>query len=139
MTRTSIALGEYTEALERLKTGSPIRVSKGTPINNDSVSLEAGRHRGSIKRSRPAFAELLAAIDQAAAANPPSLRQAQAGRIGRARRAADDFRSRWEAALERELALLLELYELKRQLSQLSGANVLPLRPALRRGVDDPE
>jgi len=37
-------------------------------ITNDQVSLEAGRGRGSIKKSRPVFAELISAIEKASKA-----------------------------------------------------------------------
>lgn len=43
------SLNEYWEALERLSTNEPIRVPKGSSINNDTVAIEAGRKRGSIK------------------------------------------------------------------------------------------
>ena len=52
-------LQEYFEALERLKSNNPINVLKNSKINNDSVALEAGRKRGSIKKSREIFAELM--------------------------------------------------------------------------------
>ncbi len=43
-------LQDYFDALERLKTGKPVNVPKGTKITNDSVSLEAGRKKGTIKK-----------------------------------------------------------------------------------------
>ena len=58
-------LQEYFEALERLKSNNPINVLKNSKINNDSVALEAGRKRGSIKKSREIFAELIEAINNA--------------------------------------------------------------------------
>ncbi len=61
-------LKDYFEALERLKREKPVNVPKGTKITNDSVSLEAGRKKGTIKRSRPIFSELIEAIDAAAKA-----------------------------------------------------------------------
>lgn len=42
-------LGEYFEALERLKLGKPLHVPVDTKISNDSVALEAGRSKGAIK------------------------------------------------------------------------------------------
>lgn len=56
-------LKDYFEALERLKSGKPVIMPKGTKITNDSVSLEAGRKKGTIKKSRQIFAELIKAID----------------------------------------------------------------------------
>lgn len=43
-------LEEYFDALERLKSNQPINVPKNSKINNDTVALEAGRKRGSIKK-----------------------------------------------------------------------------------------
>lgn len=48
------ALNEYYAALERLKVNKPTIITKGSAINNDTVALEAGRKRGSIKKSRHA-------------------------------------------------------------------------------------
>jgi hypothetical protein len=58
------ALNEYYAALERLKANKPIILPKGSAINNDTVALEAGRKRGSIKKSR--YAALIEAIELAA-------------------------------------------------------------------------
>lgn len=56
---------EYRKALDRIKKGKPLRVLPGTKITNDSVSLEAGRKKGTIKKSRPIFADLIAEIQAA--------------------------------------------------------------------------
>ncbi|MEK5750648.1 hypothetical protein V3519_01145 [Acinetobacter variabilis] len=60
------ALNDYYAALERLKANKPIVLPKGSAINNDTVAMEAGRKRGSIKKSRHAV--LVEAIEQAAQA-----------------------------------------------------------------------
>ena len=57
------ALNDYYAALERLKANKPIVLPKGSAINNDTVAMEAGRKRGSIKKSR--HAALIEAIEQA--------------------------------------------------------------------------
>ena len=57
---------EYYDALERLKINKPIFVPIGTKITKDAVSLEAGRKKGTIKKSRPQFEELIAEIEEAA-------------------------------------------------------------------------
>jgi predicted nucleic acid-binding Zn-ribbon protein len=105
---------KYFAALDRLK-------ARGEPINNDSVALEAGSGRGSIKRSRPAYTALIAAIDEASkeqakvrtATDPaPALR--------------DDVKAltkRLDQSLEREVALLRELYDLRHQVKQLTEDN----------------
>ena len=58
------AVNEYYAALERLKANKPTVLPKGSAINNDTVALEAGRKRGSIKKSR--HAALIEAIELAA-------------------------------------------------------------------------
>lgn len=121
-------LADYFDALSRLKTGRPIHVPKGTKITNDAVSLEAGRGKGSIKKSRPVFADLIQAIDAAAAEQSKGSNQ-QKERLDKAKLSADQYRLELEAALAREVSLLYELYEVKKQLAQLTGANALPLRP----------
>lgn len=101
---------KYFEALERLK-------SRKEPINNDAVAKEAGSGKGSIKKSRPGYATLIAAIEQAAqeqkqvkaAADPtPQLRQQLAM-----------VQQRLDSALEREVCLLDELYHLREENRQL--------------------
>lgn len=66
-------LDDYFAALERLKKGTSKKVPKGTRITNDAVALEAGRGKGSIKKSRLVFADLIAAIEEAARAQAISL------------------------------------------------------------------
>ena len=101
---------KYSDALERLK-------ARGAPINNDAVAKEAGSGKGSIKRSRPGYAALIAAIEQAAveqkeakaAADPtPHLRQQIAL-----------LQLRLDSALEREVCLLNEVYHLREENRQL--------------------
>ncbi|RZG88405.1 hypothetical protein EXE10_02395 [Acinetobacter sp. WCHAc060033] len=58
------AINEYYAALERLKANKPTVLPKGSAINNDTVALEAGRKRGSIKKSR--HIALVQAIELAA-------------------------------------------------------------------------
>jgi hypothetical protein len=120
-------LDEYFAALERLKKARPTIVSKGVKITNDAVALEAGRGKGSIKKSRPAFADLIQAIDAAAAAQARPKHE-QNERLNRAKMAATQCRRELEASLAREISLLHELYEVKKKLFRLTGEAVLPLR-----------
>lgn len=61
------AINDYRDALQRLVTGKPINVPKDSAINNDSVALEAGRKRGTIKKSRSEHSQLIEEIRTAAA------------------------------------------------------------------------
>ncbi len=128
----SEALKEYFQALDRLKSGKPMRVAKGTRINNDNVALEAGRKKGSIKKSRPVFKDLIEAID-AAAAEQSSPEKQMTQRLEKTRGEAKSYREKWEQALCRELSLLQEVYALKKELARLRGGEVLPLRPKTPR------
>lgn len=127
MTDTTQSLDAYFAALERLKAGKPLHVSPGTRITNDAVSLEAGRGKGSIKKSRAVFADLIQAIDEAAAeqSRPKSKER---DKLLRSKTEAEDLRKQLEAALAREVSLLKELYETRKQLAKLTGDKVVPLR-----------
>lgn len=117
----------YWTALDRLKTGCPDIVPKRTRITNDSVSLEAGRKKGSIKKSRPQFSALIAAIDEAAneQARP---KKTQTEINDKAKRTVRDLRKELDDTLGREHSLLIELYEVRVKLHKVSGENVLPIR-----------
>lgn len=117
----------YFEALERLKKGRPAVVPKGTKINNDAVALEAGRGKGSIKKSRPIFKDLIEAIDTAAAEQArPQVEVKE--RFDLAKGSADRYRGLWEEALAREVSLVRELYSVKMELKALTGSSVIPIR-----------
>lgn len=122
----SEAIIEYFEALERLKVNKPIRIDIGTKISNDSVALEAGRSKGAIKKSRLIFADLIVAIDSAAAQqNVISLDQRRLLKIQEElKTVCEDL----EKALGREVSLLYENYQLKKQLNALNGTNIIPIR-----------
>jgi hypothetical protein len=116
----SEALSAYFAALERLK-------RRKAKINNDSVAIEAGRKKGSIKKSRPGFAALIAAID---AANEEA-RRPQNDASNRLQQARDDSKkleSLFDAAYARELSLVHEVFALRKQLADLRGGNVIPIR-----------
>ena len=114
------SLAVYFEALERL-------MRRKGKINNDTVAIEAGRKKGSIKKSRPQHATLIAAID---AANEEA-RRPQNDTSNRLRQAKDDskeLRQQLDAAYARELSLAREVMELRRELTSLRGGNVVPIR-----------
>ena len=125
-------LSVYFEALERLKKGRPHFVDKGTKITNDAVSLEAGRKKGSIKKSRRQFEDLIAAID-VAAAEQAQPQEEHAARMHRAKRTVEALQQQLEESIARELSLLTELFEAKKQLEKLTGAKILPIRKSKTR------
>jgi hypothetical protein len=124
-------LKDYFEALERLKSGKPVNVPKGTKITNDSVSLEAGRKKGTIKKSRPVFSDLIEAINSAATTegNPQDeIRE----RLDHAKAEAAKYRVLWEEALAREVSLVKELWDARktweRERAAMTGGKVTPIR-----------
>ena len=127
MTLTAQPLEDYVSALDRLKSGKPPVVPKGTLITNDAVSLEAGRGKGSIKKSRAVFADLILAIEVAAEAKA-ELPSKDHDKLLRSKSEGALLRTQLEAALARELSLLKELYEVKKRLQQLTGEKIVPIR-----------
>lgn len=126
-------LSEYFEALERLVKNKPIRVPAGTRICNDSVSLEAGRGKGCIKRSRPVFARLIAAIEAAAGAQPGKkvVMAAKARvRAERYKSKLEDLQAELDASLAREVSLLSQLLDARRRIEALTGEGVIPFPSA---------
>jgi hypothetical protein len=105
-----LQVDKYFQALQRL-------VDRGEKINNDTVALEAGSGRGSIKRSRPAYADLIIAID--AAAQKQAETKAENDPVPALRQEKTDLVRLLDGALERELALLSEVYDLREEVRQL--------------------
>lgn len=122
---------EYFAALDRLKSGQPSIVPKGTKITNDSVALEAGRGKGSIKKSRAVFSDLIQAIEDAATVQAKPKNE-QKEKLTKAKGQADQCRQNLDAALVREMSLLQELYETKKKLAKLTGDKVLPIRGGIK-------
>lgn len=117
------ALNDYYAALERLKANKPIVLPKGSAINNDTVALEAGRKRGSIKKSR--HAALIEAIEQAAQAAgqnvlSPAQRIEQAkNRTKAAKSDYEQLQEDYEKLLEKCNSLLVENFELRQSVRTL--------------------
>ena len=109
-----VQVDQYFAALDRLK-------ARGAQISNDAVALEAGKGRGSIKSSRPAHGKLIEAIEEA------SKQQKQAATVAdpvpSLKQDIDDLKQRLDQSLEREVALLNELYDLRAQNKQLVEDN----------------
>lgn len=121
-------LSEYFEALERLKQGKPIRISASTKITNDSVALEAGRNKGAIKKSRIIFSDLIVAIE--IAAKEQKELSVDQRKIFKLQEEVKNIRKDLENALGRELSLLYENYQLKKQLNTFTELDIIPIRGA---------
>ncbi len=105
---------QYFAALERLK-------FRGDPISNDAVAMEAGKGRGSIKKLRPAHAELIKEIDKAIKAAKEVT--VASDPLPGLRRDIEGLTRRLDQSLDREIALLNELYELRAKVKQLAEDN----------------
>ncbi|APR69196.1 hypothetical protein [Acinetobacter haemolyticus] len=117
------ALNDYYAALERLKANKPIILPKGSAINNDTVAMEAGRKRGSIKKSR--HTTLIEAIRQAAnevGQNVPSTTQQieqEKNKTKAVKSEYEQLKENYEKLLEKCNSLLLENFELKQKTHQI--------------------
>ena len=92
------------------------------------MAIEAGRKKGSIKKSRPQFAKLIEAIDAANAVTERPKMELTA-RLTRAKGDAKHLQAQLDESLGRELSLLRQLFSLRKELSALRGDSVLPLQP----------
>lgn len=109
---------KYFSALQRLK-------DRGEPISNDAVALEACSGRGSIKRSRPAYAELISAIEQAAREQVQSKQSVDP--VPALRQEVELLRRKLDKSLEREICLLHEVYDLREENRQLKMGRLTPV------------
>ncbi|MFH7804278.1 hypothetical protein [Acinetobacter sp. BSP-53] len=113
-------LNEYYAALERLKANKPTILAKGSAINNDTVALEAGRKRGSIKKSR--YAALVEAIELAAqeagqnALSPTQQVEKAKSKTKAVKTDFEQLRDDYEKLLEKCSSLLLENFELRQKI-----------------------
>jgi hypothetical protein len=116
---------DYYNALERLKANKPEILLKGSyKINKDTVAMEAGRGRGSIKPSREQFTDLINKIDEVGSAYNnkalDKLKKAEA-LATRYKVERDNFQSNYHAALNREMMLVRRLGDLEKQINQLEA------------------
>ncbi|MCW3148169.1 hypothetical protein N8H22_06050 [Stutzerimonas stutzeri] len=133
------AVDNYRAALQRLIEGKPQNVPKGSAINKDTVALEAGRKRGSIKKSRDEHTELIAEIEAAATAQqdlpkPSASEEAQKQKALKqaAQEQLGDLKADYELALQKIVSLIQENYLLKQQIRELTadkkhGSKVVPM------------
>ena len=115
------ALNDYYAALERLKANKPIILPKGSAINNDTVAMEAGRKRGSIKKSRHAtLVEAIELAAQQAGQNVPSAAQQIEKAKSKTKAVKSDYeqlKEDYEKLLKKFNSLLLENFELKKRIN----------------------
>lgn len=116
-------LQDYFSALERLKSNNTINVPKSSKINNDMVALEAGRKRGSIKKSREMFTELIEAIDIAAKENNADYDRLTS-KISQLKISTQNYKELYEKAINMEIMYLERINELEKLLKKKSSLSI---------------
>lgn len=113
-------IDEYYKALDRLIQNKPINVPIGTKINNDTVALEAGRKRGSIKKSRETFSDLIDEIDKVSQEKGFPEKEHKL-KIEKLKNKANDYRTLYEEVLNRELMLIERIKFLESELEKFKS------------------
>ena len=116
-------LQDYFAALDRLKSNNPINVPKNSKINKDIVALEAGRKRGSIKRSREMFLELIEAINIASNENNAHYDKLTS-KISKLKSSTQNYKELYEKAINREIMYLEQINELEKLLKKKSSLSI---------------
>lgn len=111
------AITEYYDALERLKKDKPIIVKRGTKIGNDTVALEAGRSRGSIKKSRHEHTDLIKDIAKAAEQENKPKKENNL-RIEKLTSERNYYKEEYHKSVGRELMLIDRLAELEKEIKE---------------------
>lgn len=121
------ALDDYRSALQRLTDGNTRIVPKGSLINKDTVALEAGRKRGSIKKSREEHAEIIFEIEAAAATQferskptPVQEIEKQKNLKQAVKNELKSLKDDYELALNKIVSLAYENHLLKKQINELT-------------------
>lgn len=111
------ALDDYYDALQRLINNKPLNISKDSKINNDTVALEACRKRGSIKRSREGFEQLITDILEAEAKRTQGVRKLQ-GKLEKTKQDKINVEILYNESLNRELMYLETINELEKEIEK---------------------
>lgn len=122
----------YLSALDRLERDEPEILPKGTLINNDTVALEGGRKRGSIKKLR--YPDLCKAIDEAAKrqqAQISAIRVSSVEGVTRSDEADKVLKEKYKTlerdykiALQKNISLVYEVFTLRKKVSELEQKQV---------------
>jgi len=126
---------EYFAALERLKQNKPERLAKGSEINKDTVALEAGRKRGSI-RNRPGFEALIESIATASSEPRTASRKRiqdnprQTAQIEMLKRDLDIARSRYMSLLYLNAEMAKAIRKLGGEVPQFGGVSDINIDPS---------
>lgn len=112
-------------ALDRLLAGDPLRIKGAYKINNDTVAIEAGYPRGSIKKFNPAHALLIQSISVHYGKKFNTKDKPQQKLI-KAKEEIKKLKIEIDAALGREAMYIKYVIELEAALRKAN--NVIPIR-----------
>ncbi|MCT8166769.1 MULTISPECIES: hypothetical protein [unclassified Pseudomonas] len=131
------AIDNYRAALQRLVNNSTRIVQAPYLINKDTVALEAGRKRGSIKKGRQAHRALIEEIEAAStiisACEPVTPTVSHERNIARReyQKKTSELKADYELALQKIVSLIQENHNLRLQIEELTPEkhclNVYPL------------
>lgn len=121
------AIEDYRAALHRLIKGKTQIVQMASAINKDTVALEAGRKRGSIKKSREEHSQLIVEIESAAAAQQEKLKPTPTQEVAKqkalkkgAQQQLERLKAEYELALQKIVSLVHENYMLQQRIKELT-------------------
>lgn len=109
--QSSESILEYYSAVDRLADNRPLRVPSNTKITKKSVSLEAGKSAGSIKKSREVYSKLIEYIEVRALEQKSQLQPYEELKTQRTQANIDKqkWKKLYHDSLSRELMLLQQL------------------------------
>jgi len=112
---------EFRDAKIRIQKNQPINVSKGSRLSLDMVSLEAGRQKGSIRRSRypSLYNEIIQEMEEVLE-TPLQMSQRKRNDYKKQR---DHYKSLLGKALGRELLLIERMKELEKEIKIIKQNN----------------
>ena len=111
------AIDDYYDALQRIINNNPLNIPKGSKINNDTVALEAYRKRGSIKKSRKGFEQLITDILEAESKRTQGVRKLE-GKLEKTKQDKLNIETLYNESLNRELMYLETLIELEKEIEK---------------------
>lgn len=145
-TQTNRSIGKaelhFRDAFDRLKSGKPTLLPKGTPVSQNNVAKEAGVVPSALRRSR--FPDLVKEIQvwvdahrgQGLGQSPTAQSQAQRARNRTLREEVADLKLQRDLAQSKLVDAETYIVELVRENERLKAncpeTNVVPLRPADR-------
>lgn len=117
------ALDDYNAAFLRLLENRPTRVPIGTKINNDTVALEAGRKRGSLKKSRIEHLPLIEKIRKATGESREDTSKLKA-QVDKLKCSRNEYKEKYQLSLAREVMQLKRIADLENKLAEFSRQNI---------------